>query len=970
MHLRIGLFILIVALVCSCKSVNRPLTRTETAQSEELQNGAQSIDSVAKEKALLSDSLALLKDSLLNNTTSIDSLASLDSQNASSDTLLTATDSVMRIKSSLEVQIDYSSTDSIVLFQTSKAVLYGEAKVKYGSIDFSAAEMTFNMDSSIVHAYYDVDTAGMEFGYPLFSEKDQQYEGKRMDYNLKTKKGFISGAITKQGEGFITADRTKKNKENELFMQGAKYTTCDQHDHPHFYFQLTKGKVRPRKSMVTGPVYLVIEDVPLPVGLPFAFFPFSEKYSSGVLFPTFGEENQRGFFARNGGYYFAISDYVDLALTGEIYSLGSWGLNARSNYKRRYKYSGSFDASYLITKSGDKMIPGDYMKSKDISVRWTHSQDAKANPYRTVSASVNFSTSSYDRNQIQSIYNPALSTQNNKSSSVNYTRRFPNSPFSLSGSMSINQNSRDSIIDLTLPDLTVTMSKIYPLKRKKRVGKERWYEKISMSYTGYFRNSIREKENKILSANLVKDWRNGMKHSIPISATFSFLDNFNITPSFNYTERWYTNKKERAFDYKSQKVLPKDTIWGFNRVYDYSASVSLSTTLYGFFKPLPFVPFFGKRVEMIRHRLEPSISFNYSPDFGDPRYGYWKEIHYMDQDARQKTYTYSPYENQLFGVPGRGKNGSISFSVLNNLEMKLRSRTDSTEVYKRSLIDNLSAGINYNMAVDSFRWSDINARLVLKVTEGFTLNLSGVFDPYTYDYREDASGKVTPYRVDKMRWQKGFSLGRLRRTGTSFSYSINQDTFKKLFSKEGKKDKGKKRNQDAFEGDSGIDAPPGDTEDEEAGGFGSDLSGSRLLSGQHRESQEVDPYGYLVSPVGWNLSFQYSMGLDYDLSRFDPKRKEYKYKLTHNFSFSGNLQPTKNWQMSFTASYDFDQSKLAYLNCNLSRTMHCWTMTASFNPVGPYKSYMFSIAVNSSLLKDLKYNQSNPPYRGSQNLWY
>ena len=413
---------------------------------------------------------------------------------------------------------------------------------------------------------------------------------------------------------------------------------------------MTKAKVRPKKNIVTGPVYLVLEDVPLyPLGLPFCFFPFSSTYSSGILFPTFGDESTRGFFLRDGGYYFALSDYMDLAVTGEIYTKGSWGLAARSNYKKRYKYNGSFNASYLVTKLGDKGLP-DYSKSKDFKLQWTHTQDAKANPFLSFSASVNFSTSSYDRNNTQSLYNGDVNS-NTKGSSVNITKRFPNSPFTISGTMNVNQVTRDSSISVTLPDMTITMSRIYPFKRKKRIGKERWYEKVSMSYSGTLTNRISTKENLLFKSNLIRDWRNAMQHSIPVSATFTLFKYLNISPSVSYKERWYTNKITQQYDEELGRIVPKDTTYGFYRIYDYSASIVASTTLYGFFKPLPFL---GNKVEMIRHRFEPSISLSGQPDFGSAHFGYYDEFDYVDAHGRNVHYTYSPFSHNTYGVPGQG----------------------------------------------------------------------------------------------------------------------------------------------------------------------------------------------------------------------------------------------------------------------------------------------------------------------------
>ena len=453
-------------------------------------------------------------------------------------------DSIPR-KNGLEAPVSYQAKDSIVMTGANWAFLYGASDVKYQQIQLQSERIEMNMDSSLVYATFGKDTLGNEFGYPVFIDGQQQYESKSMRYNFGTKKGYITDVITQQGEGYVTAGRTKKTEGDALNMVGGRYTTCDEHEHPHFYIKMTKAKVRPNKDIVTGPVYMVFEDVPLyPIGLPFCFFPFSDSYSSGVIMPTFGDESTRGFYLRDGGYYFALSDYMDLAVTGEIYTKGSWGLSARSNYRKRYKYSGSFNASYLVTRLGDKGLP-DYSKSKDFKLNWTHTQDPKANPYRSFSASVNFSTSSYDRNNMNSFYPGsqgfADANQNTKGSSINITQRFPNNPFTISATMNVNQRSKDSTISLTLPDITVTMSRIYPFKRKNKVGKDRWYEKISMSYNGYLRNSIDTKENLLFKSSLVKDWKNAMQHQIPVSATFSLFKYLNISPTVNYTERWYTN---------------------------------------------------------------------------------------------------------------------------------------------------------------------------------------------------------------------------------------------------------------------------------------------------------------------------------------------------------------------------------------------------------------------------------------------
>ena len=856
-------------------------------------------------------------------------------------------DTTARKKSMLEAPVTYQASDSIVLTGTNMAYLYGESNVKYQNIELQAERIEMSIDSSIVYATFALDSVGAEYGYPLFVEGEQQIEAKSMRYNFRSRKAYANEVLTQQGEGFLTAGVTKKMPDDAMNLINGRYTTCDEHDHPHFYIKMTKAKVRPGKDIVTGPAYLVIEDVPLfPIGLPFGFFPFSSTYSSGIIMPTYGDEMARGFNLRNGGYYFAISDYIDLALTGEIYTKGSWGLAARSSYRKRYKYSGSVDASYLVTKTGDKGLP-DYSVSKDFRIAWTHSQDMKANPYRTFSASVNFSTSSYSRNQLNMLYTPNA-TDNNKGSSVSISQRFPNSPINISATMNINQRSQDSSLSVTLPDMSISMSSIYPLKRKHIVGKERWYEKISISYSGYFRNTIHTKENEFLRKNLIKDWKHGMQHAIPISATYNF-GFLNISPSVNYTERWLTDKVYHKYDTARNALMPVDTVYGFYRVYNYNAAISASTTLYGFFKPWAI---FGDKVKMIRHRMEPSVSFSMSPDFGSRKYGYYEDYSYVNRQGETVTGVYSPFKDAMFGPPGRGKQGSINFAVENNVEMKIRSDADSTGERKISLIEKLGFNISYNLAADSFKWSDLNVGLNLRLSKSYSLILNGIFDVYTYGYDTKTQ---RAYPVNKTRWQAGKGFPRLRSTSTSFSYTFNNDTFKKWFG-----GKGSRKDEDS---------PSNNTENEDPDGKQDETGqtkGGRLRKAKKTNAGEYDEDGYYNATVPWNLSFHYNMGLGY--GNFNPEKMEYNYRLTHNLSFSGSIQPTKNWRISMNGSFDVEHGKFHSFTCSISRDLHCFQMSANVIPIGPYKSYSFSIAVNSSLLKDLKYNQSNT--NRDQQSWY
>ncbi len=856
---------------------------------------------------------------------------------------------IVRSKVDLDNAVDFSAKDSLVLYGRNNAYMYGSSKVEYGTLKLDAQEIQMNLDNSTVYAIGGIDSIGDAFGTPVFEDNGTSYESETMRYNFKTEQGFITNVKTQQGEGYVVGGQTKKVGEDTYYTQNAKYTTCDDHDHPHFYLQMTKAKMRPGKDVVSGPAYMVLAGLPLPLAVPFGYFPFSEKYSSGIIFPSFGDDYNRGYYLSNGGYYFAISDNMDLALTGEIYTLGSWGLRANSAYVKRYKYSGNFNISYLQTVTGDKGMP-DYSKSTNFQVLWSHSQDSKANPNMSLSASVNFTTSGYTRNDLNSYYSNDF-TQNTKSSTVNMTYRFPNSKWSLSTTANVSQRSQDSTLAVSFPNFTLTMSQVYPFKRKRAVGEEKWYEKIKLSYSGQFNNSLTAKQDEFFKKSLVKDWRNGMRHSIPVSATFNLFKYLNLTPSINLTDRMYTTKVRRQWDPNaSAEVL--DTTYSFYNVWDFNAAVALDTKIYGFFQPLPFL---GDKVKMIRHVLTPTISFSGAPDFASPFFGYYGNYQYPDAQGNMQTRTYSYFPNSLFGVPGQGKTGALSISLANNLEMKVKSDNDSIGEKKVSLIENLTLSQSYNFAADSMRWSNLNTSIMLRLVKNFNLNLSATWDVYTYAL--NAAGN--PVRVNKLRISEGKGWGKLSSTGTSFSYTFNNDTFKKLFGRDKDKDKDKDKNNDKNNG-------PNNSMDQNFAEDTSDYQGSDKRKSKKSSNMEFDDDGYMKWSVPWNLTFNYSV--NYGYGEFDYDKLEYKGKITQNLSFSGNIRPTANWNFGFSASYNFDTKKLAYMNCNISRDMHCFTMRASFVPVGPYKSYNFHISVKSSLLADLKYDKRSSYSNGVR--WY
>ncbi len=867
-----------------------------------------------------------LRDSLMNRTL------------LAPDTAQTTTTGsrIRRVKTDINTVVDISANDSMVIEGRNNAYLYGASSVSYGQQQIDADEIRLDMNNNTVFAIGRPDSAGEIQGNPVFQDGGSAYEAKTMEYNFSTEKGIITDIITEQGEGYLTGGRAKKIDENTFFLQNGRYTTCNEHDNPHFYFQLTKAKVKPQKDIVVGPAYLVLAGLPLPLAVPFGYFPFSEKYSSGIIFPTFGDDYNRGFYLSKGGYYFAISDNIDLALTGEIYTKGSWGINAESAYLKRYKYSGSFSLNYLKTITGDKGAP-DYSSMTNFQILWSHRQDSKANPAMTFSASVNFTTSGYSRNALDSYYSSSF-TENTKSSTINMTYRRPGSKWSFSTTASVSQRTQDSTLAVSFPNVTVTLSQIAPFKRKVAVGAEKWYEKIKMSYSGVFNNSLTAKQNVFFKKSLIKDWRNGMRHNIPISATFNALNYINVTPSIQLTDRMYTTKVRRQWDPNAAAEVC-DTSYSFYNVWDFQTSLSFDTKVYGFFQPMGFL---GKKVKMIRHVMTPTVSFSYNPDFSSPFFGYYGEYERPDAQGNITRQKYSLYPNSLFGVPGQGTSGTVSFSLANNLEMKVKDDNDSIGERKVSLIENLQISQSYNFAADSLRWSNINTSLLLKLTRNFNLNLSAVWDVYTYGLNSAGN----PVRVNRTRLQAGKGLARLSSTGTSFSYSLNNSTFQRK-----KKDDTAPTNPN--------DRDPNDP-----------MANGAARRNEHEEQLDngldMGPNGYMKWSVPWNLTFNYS--ISYGYGQFNKKKMEYDGKITQNLSVSGNIRPTANWNFSFSASYNFDTHKISYMTCNISRELHCFSMRASFLPVGPYKSFNFSISANSALLKDVKYEKRSSSRNGVT--WY
>lgn len=897
-----------------------------------------------------------LPDSVATDTTTLDSLQlAIRKHNQLIDDSIRLDSLNRRRANGIDAPVEYTAEDSLIYDAKSKTThLYGSATVKYENMDLKSEKIYMSMDSNLVHAtgaIKDTTTKALE-GTPVFKLGQDSYESDTMAFNFKTKKGLINNVYTQQEEGFLRSERSKRDSSGVVYMEHGRYTTCDK-KHPDFYIALSRGKVRPGKDVVFGPAHLVVADVPLPLAVPYGFFPFTKSYSSGFIMPSYGDEMDRGFYLRDGGYYFAISDKIDLKVLGEIYTKGSWGVSLASNYNKRYRYSGSVFLSYQDSKTGDKGLP-DFSRQQSYKIQWSHRQDPKANPFSSLSASVNFASSSYERNNLTSLYNPQALTQSTRTSSVSYSTTFSSIGLSLSSSMNLSQNMRDSSIALTMPDLNISISRFYPFKRKHVVGYERWYEKIAVSYTGRFSNSIQTKEDKLFKSNLIKDWRNGFQHDIPINANFTLFDYLNVNPSFNFTDRMYSSKIHRSWDAASQKVV-NDTTYGFHNVYNWSLNLGMSTKLYGMF--IPNRKIFGDKVQAIRHVLTPSVSFSYAPDFGARRYGYYDYYQKTDADGNVSLVGYSPYENGMYSVPGRGRSGNISFDLGNNVEMKVKSDKDSTGMKKVSIIDELGLSMSYNMAAKEKPLSDLNMRIRLKWWKNYTFNLNARFASYAYELDE----KGRPYEGNHTEWGMG-RFGRFQGMSQNISYTLTPEKLKKLFTGSHDDEDEDEQNKNDTEGrDTDIESNIDDNM----------IEGQRGAKKKTKAGKaETDDDGYMAFKLPWSITFGYgiTMSENKDINKFNYKTMRYPYKFTQTLNVSGNVRISDGWNISFSSGYDFENHAMSMTTASLQRDLHCFNMSCSV-VLAPYTSYNFTFRANAATLTDaLKYDKRSGYSNAVQ--WY
>lgn len=820
--------------------------------------------------------------------------------------------------SEIEAEVKYKALDSLSFSLDSGYVeLFGDAVISYDDIKLEAAYIRYNMDNSTVVAYGLPDSAGVIQGKPVFTDPANSFKSKSLEYNFKTKKAYVEEVVTEQEGGYLHAEQTKKQSSGHIHLKDGKYTTCDA-EHPHFYIAITKGISMPGDKIVSGPAYVVLADVPLPLGIPFGFFPNTTTKSSGVIIPKYGEEDRRGFYLRDGGYYFALNEYFDLKLTGDIYSNGTWGVRIGSNYKVNYRFAGNLNVKYFKNITGYKNIEGLYSVSKDYSIGWSHNQDSRANPTSSFRASVNLSSSSYDQNHTHNINNVMTNT---KQSSISYTKSM--GKFNLAASFNHSQNSNTNSVNLTMPKVSFNMSRINPFKRKVAVGPKRWYEDIQLSYTSILENRVSTTDSLLFTNQVWDDMKNGYKQTIPLSLSirpFSktpALQSFSITPSMNYNGIVYTKQTEKYISgYTDADVaIVEDSLiskLSYAQSLYPSIGAGLSPKIYGMFQ------FKGEgRLEAIRHVMTPSANFSYVPDMGNLQPDYYRSL--IDP-VNGDTIEYSIYEDQIYGTPTfNGASGSVSLSLRNNLEAKMRSKNDTIEeMEKVKLIDNLSLSTSYNVFhTDPLTpaWSAISFSGNTSVLKN-KLNLSfrGSMDPFGYDDTRSRTRETwysmtgKPLRLTSASISSGFSL----RSGQN---------------KSGAKDDQAEMDQESQ--------------------LNNELMGTQ--DGTMYDANTEDYYGdYVDFEIPWSLRIDYSFGYT--------KPKDV-VNIVQTFRASGDFSLTPNWKIGFSTGYDLDRKQFTTTNLSIYRDLHCWEMRISVVPFGTYKSYNFQINAKSSILSDLKYKK-------------
>jgi len=812
----------------------------------------------------------------------------------------------------------YMKTD----MRSKKVSLVKNAKVTYGTIELTADSIVLDMETGSVYATFRTDSAGNPVGLPKYKDGSEEFESKELNYNFKSKKGVIRNVTTEQEGGFLQSLTTKRHEDGTLHVNRSKFTTCDAED-PHFYLSLPRAKVYPGEKIVSGPAYMVVADIPLPLVLPFGFFPVQQKRASGIVMPKYGQEARRGYFLSNGGYYFALSDYFDLKLTGTIYTNGTWLADASTSYRLRYRYSGSFGFSYANNVTSYKGMP-DYGKNANYSINWSHSQDAKASPGSRFSASVNMRSSGYDKNNSYEVADHVTTT---RQSSISYSKSWAGTPISFSTSLNQSQNVQNKTMMLNLPKGSLTVSRIYPFKPRKPVGKSRWYHDITTQYTASFENKIDTYDSLLFTSAVWKSMKNGFRHEIPVSMQIRPFNNFSISPSLRYTGVLYTQKIEKRwdpgyYDPNRNKVIPSvvnDTIRGltYGQALVPAVSASFNPSVYGTFSFTKK----GSRIESIRHVMKPSVSFSYSPETDKLTSDMFKSVQY---DTLGNMRGYSIYEGSIFGTPSTGtRSGSVAFSLSNIVEAKVYARNDTTgKPRKIKLIDNLSLNTSYNIFSDSLNWSPVSVAFRTTLAQNINIQANSSFSVYGMN---SAGGTVNQLAISQ-----GLGLARM----TSFNMSCDLDLGQLL----GNKNKNRQQQTPGQGGQTSAGRQPG-----EDGSTGGAAPGNLPLS-----NRNLDEFGYVRFDVPWSLRMAYN---------FSYSKPGMRTNITQTMTMSGDLKLTQKMALNYSTGYDFNQKEITMTRVGISRDLHCWEMSFSWIPTGYMKSWNFTIRAKASMLQDLKYER-------------
>ena len=802
--------------------------------------------------------------------------------------------------------IKYKARDSVAMdLTTRRAYLYGEGDIDYEDMKLKADRVEVDFNKQTLHAHGTADSAGEVAGRPYFKQEDAEYHADTITFNYGSKKGIIQGVITQEGDGYLHGHKVKKINDSVMYLSGGSYTTCN-YAHPHFAINFTKSKLITGDKIVTGPAWLTIEDAPTPLALPFAFFPITHNRASGLIIPSYGWMNYRGYYLKDGGYYWAINDNVDLSLLGEIYTNLSWAAEAKSNYYKRYKYKGLFDIRFGRTFTGIRGDTNTFSAFNDFKVNWQHNQDPKSNPYSRFTANVNLQSRNYNRNTTnRSDYFNSTTT-----SSISYNTKL-GSFLNLSATARESFNSQTGVMNIKLPSVTLSSVTIYPLRRRNPSGAYRWYENISLSYVMNAEDNITAQDSDLFKQTTLDRMQYGVQHSIPLSSSVKVLKFFNWTNSVTYNERWHWSTINKTYD-NSTGTVTTDTVRGFRSNRDFSFNSSLSTRIYGMFQ-FKYGP-----LKALRHVINPSLSFNYRPDFGSAKLGFWRQ--YVDTTGY--VHRYSIFQNSLYGGPADGRSGQVRLSIGNNLEIKVQNPFDTAAEQKKvTLLENLTFSGSYDLAKDSLNFSNLSVTARTTLFRMLVLNYSGSFRPYDVDSLGNMHNQFL--------WNTEHRLFRTQNSTWSaqVSFNINNNTFKG-------KDSEKSQGEPVY----------------------------TLLQTPHNYSPTMMMGGYVDFSVPWNISINYTFS---HASRFVARELSLKSENIQSINLSANVSLTKNWKIAMTTGYDFVNKGMSYTTVDIYRDLHCWEMKFSWCPFGYYRSWFFQINIKADALRDIKY-EKNESYLENQ----